>query len=150
MAFFEMVNILGLKLRFRFPLFCLRDLQVLLNTTAFLRLFLLNTEVLNCWLTACPDYIQAYATKISKDQLTKTTAQALACTVTTTWFGFYRLWRGSGIIFDTVELYLPKYSYESQVLYGCHNEFVTFDNHITGSVMLNIQCLYIYKHILAK
>ncbi|KAL9433387.1 hypothetical protein AB3S75_028256 [Citrus x aurantiifolia] len=59
----------------------------------------------------------AYATKISKDQLTKTTAQALACTVTTTWFGFYRLWRGSGIIFDTVELYLPKYSYESQAVW---------------------------------
>lgn len=84
-----------------------------------MKLIAINHQI--CSLSSCVDH-----------QLTKTTAQALACTVTTTWFGFYRLWRGSGIIFDTVELYLPKYSYESQVLYGCHNEFVTFDNHITG------------------
>lgn len=86
---------------------------------------------------------------MSKDQFSKTTAQARACTVTTTWFGFHRLWRGSGIIFDTVELYLPKYSYESQVLFGRHYEFVTFDNHITGLVML-IFNVSTYKHMLAK
>lgn len=43
MAFiFKMVNILGLKLGFSFSLFCLKDLQVLLNTTAFLRLTLVK------------------------------------------------------------------------------------------------------------
>lgn len=42
MAFFEMVNISGLKLRFRFPLFCLRDLQVLLNTYCILKVTLVK------------------------------------------------------------------------------------------------------------
>nr|CAD1817944.1 unnamed protein product [Ananas comosus var. bracteatus] len=34
--------------------------------------------------------------------------------VTTNWFGFYRIWKASNQIFDTVELTLPAYSYESQ------------------------------------
>ncbi|KAJ4713250.1 ATP-dependent helicase [Melia azedarach] len=59
----------------------------------------------------------AYPTKVSKDQSSRTTAQAHVCNVTTTWFGFHRLWRGTGIIFDTVELYLPKYTYESQAVW---------------------------------
>lgn len=49
-------------------------------------------------------------------QISKTTAQTDSCKVTTTWFGFYRIWRGSNEIFDTVDLLLPKYSYESQVI----------------------------------
>lgn len=33
------------------------------------------------------------------------------------WFGFYRIRRGSNQIFDKVDLYLPKYSYESQAVW---------------------------------
>lgn len=44
----------------------------------------------------------------------RTTAQAHACKVTTKWFGFYRIWRASNRIFDSVELYLPAHSFESQ------------------------------------
>ncbi|XP_020090142.1 uncharacterized protein LOC109711479 isoform X2 [Ananas comosus] len=44
----------------------------------------------------------------------RTTAQANPCRVTTNWFGFYRIWKASNQIFDTVELTLPAYSYESQ------------------------------------
>lgn len=49
-------------------------------------------------------------------QISKTTAQTDTCKVTTTWFGFYRVRKGSNEIFDTVDLLLPKYSYESQVI----------------------------------
>lgn len=49
-------------------------------------------------------------------QISKTTAQIDKCRVTTTWFGFYRIRKGSNEIFDTVDLVLPKYSYESQVI----------------------------------
>ncbi|KAL5818090.1 hypothetical protein ACOSQ3_026468 [Xanthoceras sorbifolium] len=58
----------------------------------------------------------AYPTKDFKNQLS-TTAQADVCKVTTTWFGFHRIRKGSSKIFDTVELYLPKYSYESQAVW---------------------------------
>ncbi|CAL0305025.1 unnamed protein product [Lupinus luteus] len=44
----------------------------------------------------------------------ETNARAHACKVTTTWFGFCRIWRGSNQIFETVDLSLPQYSYESQ------------------------------------
>ncbi|KAK1564744.1 hypothetical protein Q3G72_010528 [Acer saccharum] len=59
----------------------------------------------------------AYPTKDFKNQLSRTTAQADVCKVTTTWFGFHRIWRGSSKIFDTMELSLPKYSYESQAVW---------------------------------
>ncbi|KAL1337952.1 hypothetical protein AAHE18_10G175300 [Arachis hypogaea] len=47
----------------------------------------------------------------------KTNARAHICKVTTTWFGFYRIWRGSNQIFDAVDLALPQYSYESQAVW---------------------------------
>ncbi|KAJ0105351.1 hypothetical protein Patl1_18951 [Pistacia atlantica] len=61
--------------------------------------------------------LTAYPSKGSKSQLLRTTAQVNVCKVTTTWFGFHRIWRGSSKIFDTVELHLPKYSYESQAVW---------------------------------
>ncbi|KAL8143605.1 hypothetical protein V2J09_016637 [Rumex salicifolius] len=49
--------------------------------------------------------------------LISTTAQAHSCSVTTTWFGFFRIWKRSNEIFDTVELSLPKFTYESQAVW---------------------------------
>ncbi|XP_054806101.1 uncharacterized protein LOC129308773 isoform X2 [Prosopis cineraria] len=59
----------------------------------------------------------AYPVKISTDVFPKTNARADLCKVTTTWFGFYRIWRGSNQIFDSVDLSLPQYSYESQAVW---------------------------------
>ncbi|XP_057952391.1 uncharacterized protein LOC131146670 isoform X2 [Malania oleifera] len=59
----------------------------------------------------------AYPARISKVGFCQTTAQAHPCKVTTTWFGFRRIWRGSNQVFDTVELSLPTYSYESQAVW---------------------------------
>ncbi|XP_057441075.1 uncharacterized protein LOC130732945 isoform X2 [Lotus japonicus] len=59
----------------------------------------------------------AYPVKVSTNMLPKTNARAHVCKVTTTWFGFYRIWRGSNQIFDTVDLALPQYSYESQAVW---------------------------------
>ncbi|XVF54478.1 hypothetical protein PTKIN_Ptkin05aG0183500 [Pterospermum kingtungense] len=59
----------------------------------------------------------AYPARISKDQLPRTTAQANTCSVTTTWFGFRRIRKGSNQILDTVDLSLPRYSYESQAVW---------------------------------
>ncbi|KAG6675366.1 hypothetical protein I3842_15G097700 [Carya illinoinensis] len=59
----------------------------------------------------------AYPVRVSNIQLSKTTAKANTCKVTTNWFGFYRIWRGSKQIFDTVELSLPSYSYNSQAVW---------------------------------
>lgn len=59
----------------------------------------------------------AYPASVSEKQLSKTTAQAHSCKVTTTWFGFRRIWKGSNQVFDTVDLSLPRYSYESQAVW---------------------------------
>ncbi|KAL0441992.1 UNVERIFIED_CONTAM: ATP-dependent helicase hrq1 [Sesamum radiatum] len=58
--------------------------------------------------------IHAYPASITNDQFQRTSAQRHICKVTTTWFGFRRIWRRSNQVFDTVELSLPDYSYESQ------------------------------------
>lgn len=55
--------------------------------------------------------------KVSNTQVPRTTAKANTCKVTTNWFGFYRIRRGSNQIFDTVELSLPSYSYDSQAVW---------------------------------
>ncbi|KAF6145662.1 hypothetical protein GIB67_027186 [Kingdonia uniflora] len=60
----------------------------------------------------------AYPANVGETQHSRTTAQAHTCTVTTTWFGFFRIWQGSNEIFDTVDLSLPNYSYESQMNQG--------------------------------
>ncbi|XP_010936422.1 uncharacterized protein [Elaeis guineensis] len=52
--------------------------------------------------------------RASEFEKLRTTAQANACNITTKWFGFYRIWRASNRIFDSVELSLPAYSFESQ------------------------------------
>ncbi|XP_062159413.1 uncharacterized protein LOC133866791 isoform X4 [Alnus glutinosa] len=59
----------------------------------------------------------AYPVRVSNIQLSRTTAKANTCKVTTNWFGFYRIWRGSNQIFDSVELSLPSYSYNSQAVW---------------------------------
>ncbi|CAJ1975483.1 unnamed protein product [Sphenostylis stenocarpa] len=59
----------------------------------------------------------AYPIKVESDMLPKSNARADVCKVTTSWFGFYRIWRGSNQIFDTVDLSLPHYSYESQAVW---------------------------------
>ncbi|KAG2646716.1 hypothetical protein PVAP13_2KG531300 [Panicum virgatum] len=46
-----------------------------------------------------------------------TTAQANDCTVTTKWFGFYRILKSSNKISDSIELNLPPYSYVSQAVW---------------------------------
>lgn len=48
--------------------------------------------------------------------LTVTTARCDECQVTTRWLGFYRVWQGSGEVFDTVDLFLPDVQFETQVL----------------------------------
>ncbi|XP_020548694.1 uncharacterized protein LOC105158042 isoform X2 [Sesamum indicum] len=59
----------------------------------------------------------AYPARITNDQFQRTSAQTHICKVTTTWFGFRRIWRRSNQVFDTVELSLPDYSYESQAVW---------------------------------
>ncbi|KAL2340690.1 hypothetical protein Fmac_008630 [Flemingia macrophylla] len=59
----------------------------------------------------------AYPLKVETNMFPETNARADVCKVTTTWFGFYRIWRGSNQIFDTIDLALPQYSYESQAVW---------------------------------
>ncbi|XP_027339177.1 uncharacterized protein LOC113852955 isoform X2 [Abrus precatorius] len=59
----------------------------------------------------------AYPVKLETNMFPKSNARADVCKVTTTWFGFYRIWRGSNRIFDTVDLNLPQYSFESQAVW---------------------------------
>lgn len=59
----------------------------------------------------------AYPPRAFKNQSSRTAAQALSCKVTTTWFGFYCIQRGSNKVLDTFDLSLPKYSYESQAVW---------------------------------
>ncbi|KAG7666576.1 hypothetical protein KSW81_000350 [Nannochloris sp. 'desiccata'] len=46
-----------------------------------------------------------------------TSARASACTVTTRWLGFVRIWRGTGEVFDSVDLFLPDVQYETEAAY---------------------------------
>ncbi|XP_073119488.1 uncharacterized protein [Henckelia pumila] len=59
----------------------------------------------------------AYSARITGDHSLRTTAQTNICKVTTTWFGFRRLWKRTNQVFDTVELSLPNFSYESQAVW---------------------------------
>jgi hypothetical protein len=52
----------------------------------------------------------------------KSRAEANNCIVKTTWFGFYKIWKASNQIFDSVGLSIPSYSYDSQV-YFCNSMF---------------------------
>ncbi|WVZ21227.1 hypothetical protein V8G54_008549 [Vigna mungo] len=63
------------------------------------------------------EFYIAYPLKVETNKFPKSNARADICKVTTTWFGFYRIWRGSNQIFDAVDLALPHYSYESQAVW---------------------------------
>ncbi|XP_022634603.1 uncharacterized protein LOC106756587 isoform X3 [Vigna radiata var. radiata] len=63
------------------------------------------------------EFYSAYPLKVETNKFPKSNARADICKVTTTWFGFYRIWRGSNQIFDAVDLALPHYSYESQAVW---------------------------------
>ncbi len=51
------------------------------------------------------------------DGETLTAARCDECEVTTRWLGFYRVWQGSGEVFDTVDLFLPDVQFNTQVTY---------------------------------
>lgn len=96
----------------------------------------------------------AYPVRITNDRFPRTTAQVHNCNVTTTWFGFRRIWRRSNQVFDTVELSLPEYSYESQAVWIRVPQSVktTVETlsysfrgglHAAGHALLNIVPLYI-------
>ncbi|XP_009607305.1 uncharacterized protein LOC107788816 isoform X1 [Nicotiana tabacum] len=59
----------------------------------------------------------AYPAITTSLSLPRTTAQAHSCRVTTTWFGFRKIWKKSNQVFDTVELSLPNYTYETQAVW---------------------------------
>lgn len=95
----------------------------------------------------------AYPARISDVQFSRT-AQTHICKVTTTWFGFHRIWKGSNQVFDTVELSLPNYSYESQAVWiqvpqsvKIAVEIKTYSFrgglHAAGHALLNVVPLYI-------
>ncbi|KAF8005761.1 hypothetical protein BT93_K0135 [Corymbia citriodora subsp. variegata] len=57
------------------------------------------------------------STNVGASKILETTALANSCKVITTWFGFRRIRRASGQVLDTVDLSLPKYSYQSQAVW---------------------------------
>ncbi|KAL9156100.1 hypothetical protein ABFS82_09G050400 [Erythranthe guttata] len=95
----------------------------------------------------------AYPARITDHQFT-TTAQTNTCKVTTSWFGFRRIWRKSNQVLDTVELSLPDYSYESQAVWirvpqsvkiaveALHYSF-RGGLHAAGHTLLNVVPLFI-------
>ncbi|XP_030476883.2 uncharacterized protein LOC115693939 isoform X2 [Syzygium oleosum] len=56
-------------------------------------------------------------TNVGASKILETTALANSCKVITTWFGFRRISRAGGRVLDTVDLSLPKYSYQSQAVW---------------------------------
>lgn len=96
----------------------------------------------------------AYPARVSKGEFLKTTAKVHTCMVSTTWFGFHRIWKGSNQIFDTVELSLPTYSYQSQAVWisvsqsikaavEAHNFSFLGGLHAASHALLNVVPLYI-------
>ncbi|KAM7471215.1 hypothetical protein LguiA_009398 [Lonicera macranthoides] len=96
----------------------------------------------------------AYPARTFSNKFSRTTAQENICKVTTTWFGFYSIWKGSNEIFDTVEMSLPNYSYESQAVWIQVPQLVKTDVeikgcsfrgglHAAGHALLNVVPLYI-------
>lgn len=59
--------------------------------------------------------MQAYPAKVVEGRYPTTTAQASPCKITTNWIGYRRIWQGTHEAFDSVDLFLPEVSYESQV-----------------------------------
>ncbi|KAK2990709.1 hypothetical protein RJ640_017012 [Escallonia rubra] len=96
----------------------------------------------------------AYPARISNVQFSRTSAQIHTCKITTTWFGYRRIWRGSNQVFDTVELSLPSHSYESQAAWISVSQSVkaavemknySFRGglHAAGHALLNVVPLFI-------
>ncbi|KAL8492390.1 hypothetical protein ACS0TY_023834 [Phlomoides rotata] len=96
----------------------------------------------------------AYPARITNDQSARTTAETHICKVTTTWFGFRRIWRRSNQVFDTVELSLPDYSYKSQAVWirvpqsvktAVDTSLYSFRGglHAAGHALLNVVPLFI-------
>ena len=44
-----------------------------------------------------------------------TSATCAEAVVTTRWLGFYRIWQGSNVAFDSVDLFLPDAQFDTQV-----------------------------------
>ncbi|XP_057857764.2 uncharacterized protein LOC131066901 isoform X2 [Cryptomeria japonica] len=96
----------------------------------------------------------AYPLKISGPENRATTAQANLCKVTTKWIGFRRIWCRSNEVFDTVDLFLPEYSFESQAVWirvphqiriDIEKQNLSFRAglHAASHALLNIMPLYI-------
>lgn len=96
----------------------------------------------------------AYQARISNVQYSRTTAQTNICKVTTTWFGFCRIRKGSNQVIDTVEMSLPSYSYKSQAVWlrvpesvkmAVETKMYSFRGglHATGHALLNVVPIYI-------
>ncbi|KAK3011917.1 hypothetical protein RJ639_013010 [Escallonia herrerae] len=96
----------------------------------------------------------AYPARISNVQFSRTSAQIHICKITTTWFGYRCIWRGSNQVFDTVELSLPSHSYESQAAWISVSQSVkaavemknySFRGglHAAGHALLNVVPLFI-------
>jgi len=83
---------------------------------------------------------QAYPVKAPK----KPTPQTHACRVTTKWFGFLRIRRRNNEVIDDVELSLPSYTYQSQVILkhaaASHNTHTVFS---VSAVILSLVLLWI-------
>ncbi|KAL1541704.1 hypothetical protein AAHA92_25893 [Salvia divinorum] len=96
----------------------------------------------------------AYPARVANGQFAKTTAQAHICKVTTTWFGFRRIWKRSNQVIDTVELSLPDYTYESQAVWirvpqsvktAVEASHYSFDGglHAAGHALINVVPLFV-------
>ena len=70
-------------------------------------------------INACSEKVceaaQACGAEAGDNEEVVTTAACGECQVTTRWLGFYRVWRGSGEVFDSVDLFLPDVQFNSQV-----------------------------------
>lgn len=99
-------------------------------------------------------WIQAYPRKAIDKKCLTTTAQASLCEVTTRWLGFRRIWQGTNQSFDSVDLFLPDYTFESQAAWirVPHSIRSELDKsglpfraglHAASHALLNIMPLYI-------
>jgi ATP-dependent helicase YprA (DUF1998 family) len=54
---------------------------------------------------------------VNNSSLLPSSACVSAASVTTRWLGFVRIWRGTGEVFDSVDLFLPDVQYETEAVY---------------------------------
>ncbi|KAJ7298096.1 hypothetical protein O6H91_Y016800 [Diphasiastrum complanatum] len=96
----------------------------------------------------------AYPRRVPNHNYPTTSAQANMCKVTTRWIGFRRIWQGSNETFDSVDLFLPPASYESQAAWirvpheirqNLQNQGLPFRAglHAASHALLNVMPLYI-------